>query len=236
MHDIIHDFFTNLNDIHKPADLSEPFSTGNPVPFIIIDNFLPQDVYRQIITQFYEISDNNYMIFENKVSRRKECRNMYQAPLLQTLSHCLNGSLFIKWLEQVSDTEKLVPDPHLRGGGFCRSPRGTSLGLHTDFNWNDQIALNRKINIIFYMNQSWNEDWNGHLEFWNNDRTQCLQKIYPYPNRLAIWLYDINHVHGHPEPIMCPEDLSRDSLIHFYYTSNAIPEHDPRRSHFPDAK
>lgn len=232
MHDKIYDFFQNLNNIWPAEALAEQYQLGTPTPYMIIDNFLPWDVYDSILDTFEEIPEERYKIFQNDLAYRKECRNFAEAPLLQTLANSFNSKLFVDWLQSAAGAEKLIPDPHFLGGGFCRSSRGTTLGLHTDFNWNDSLRLNRKNNAILYMNREWKDEWNGHLEFWDDDRTKCLVKVEPKPNRFIFWDYDYNLVHGHPDPIECPEHLSRDSLILFYYQSNATWDNDPRRSQF----
>lgn len=232
MHEHIYKFFQDLNTTYDPETISAEYAKGEPTPFYMIDNFLPPWLYNTIINSFDDIPEERYKIFANQYSERRECRNFAEAPLLQTLANSFNSKLFVDWLEVCTGTESLVPDPHFLGGGFCRSSRNTSLGLHTDFNWNNGLKLNRQKNAILYLNKDWKEEWNGHLEFWNNERTECVKKIAPKPNRLIFWDYGYDLVHGHPEPIECPQAITRDSLILFYYTSNATYEHDPRRSQF----
>jgi Rps23 Pro-64 3,4-dihydroxylase Tpa1-like proline 4-hydroxylase len=200
------------------------------VPYTIIDNFLPADIFDAVVNDIDNIS--NYTVFSNDTSYRKECRNFVEAPILQTLSNGLQSSNVVKWLEAITGIEKLIPDPHLRGGGLSRVSSGNKLGLHTDFNWNDQIQLNRKVNLILYLTPNWQSEWDGDLEFWNFENTECLVKIKPKANRLAIWNYDPRLVHGLSNTLSMPTDIYRDNLIHFYYTSNATWEVDPKRSQF----
>ena len=232
IHDSIYTFFQNLKTQYPPESITQTYHKGVPTPYHIIDNFLPQDIYDAVIATFSNIPEERYKIFQNELSERKECRNFSEVPLLQTLANSFNSKQFVDWLEETTQSETLIPDPHFLGGGFCRSSRNTTLGLHTDFNWNNTLKLNRKNNAILYMNQEWQPEWNGHLEFWDDDKTKCLIKVEPKPNRFIFWDYGYNQVHGHPEPILCPEHLSRDSLILFYYQSNATWEKDPRRSQF----
>jgi hypothetical protein len=54
---------------------------------------------------------------------------------------------------------------------------------------------------------------------------QCVKKISPKFNTLA--LFSTNHIsyHGHPDPLNCPEEMSRKSLALYYY-SNGRPQHE----------
>jgi Rps23 Pro-64 3,4-dihydroxylase Tpa1-like proline 4-hydroxylase len=148
------------------------------------------------------------------------------------MAYSFQGSQFLKWIEKLTGIEKLVGDPHYRGGGITRVSSGNSLGLHNDFNWNEQLRLTRRVNIILYMNSEWDDNWGGELEFWDFDKTECLVKIAPKPNRLAIWNYDERLIHGHPNPLTCPENVTRQNFIQFYYSSNATHETPPHRSQF----
>jgi Rps23 Pro-64 3,4-dihydroxylase Tpa1-like proline 4-hydroxylase len=226
MHREIYNFFNNLSTDSKITHFVEPF------PLWIIDDFLPIDIYDAAIKEISNITADNWSTFENASSFRTECRNLTQAPLLETITNSFNSSKSINWLQELTGISALLPDPHLRGGGLCRIQSGSKLDLHTDFNWNDQIRLNRKVNLILYLNETWDTAWGGNLEFWNNNKTSCIQSIKPTPNRLAVWIYDTELVHGFPEPLTTPNTVSRDNLILFYYTSNAIWEKSPRRSQF----
>ena len=226
MHNKIYNFFNNFSDTIKPTHLA------SPVPIWIIDDFLPTDVYNTAIKEINNITADNWSTFENASSSRLECRNLTQAPLLETITNSFNSSKLINWIQELTSVSGLLPDPHLRGGGLCRIQSGSKLDLHTDFNWNDQIRLNRKVNLILYLNETWDTAWGGNLEFWNNDKSSCIQSIKPAPNRLAVWIYDTALVHGFPEPLKTPDTVSRDNLILFYYTSNATWENSPRRSQF----
>jgi hypothetical protein len=231
MHDLIYKFFDNLENNFPVSDYKD-HSSKNPVPYTIIDNFLSEEIYNEILKDIDRIAQNNFTTFENSNSRRLECRDFKTSYLIKTLSNCFQSSKFIYWIEQISGINKLIPDPHLRGAGFARVLSGEKLGLHTDFNWNDQLSLNRKVNLILYLTPNWQKDWNGDLEFWNKDGSECQVKIEPKQNRLVFWNYETWLIHGHSETLKTPENIGRDSLISFYYSSNATWEEAPRRSKF----
>lgn len=231
-HSQIYKFFNEIDQNYDPTFLAESHSAGSPVPYTIIDNFLPDDIFKDVSFEVDFLQEHEWTVFSNSTSYRKECRNFTSAPRIQTLAHSFQSSKFLKWLEDITGVRKLLGDPHYRGGGVCKVPPGSLLGLHTDFNWNDQIQLTRKVNLILYMNSEWNKEWGGELEFWNLERTKCEISIEPRPNRLVFWNYDEHHLHGHPHPLNTPEDIHRQNLILFYYSSNATHETAPHKSQF----
>ena len=231
-HSQIYKFFNEINQYYDPHALAKTHNAGAPVPYTLIDNFLPEDLFKTLSFEVDFLQESDWTVFSNGTSYRKECRNFTTTPRIQSMAYSFQGSTFLKWIEQLTGIDKLVADPHYRGGGITRVSRGNRLGLHNDFNWNEQIRLTRRTNLILYMNPEWDASWGGELEFWDFDQTECLVKIEPKPNRLAIWNYDERLVHGHPHPLMCPENVDRQNFIQFYYSSNATHETDPHKSQF----
>jgi len=227
MHNKLYQFFNTLKDVNCISS----FYT-EPSRIWVVDNFLPQDIYDEIVGEINNI--NSWSEFSNydSGSLRRECRNLTEAPLIESLANAFNSAKTVNWLESITETEGLIPDPHYLGGGLCSVNTNSKLDLHTDFNWNNRLKLNRSVNLMLYLNKKWNESWGGALEFWDDNKTHCLQKIYPIPNRLVFWEYTTKLIHGFPDELKSPQGVSRDNLIHFYYTSNATWIEEPRRSSF----
>lgn len=221
------DLITNK---YLPKDYKIDYKYGNPVPWIVFDDFLPNDLLRTIQKEINQIPEHIWTPFTRAGSMMKECNHLKYSPTIRELALNLNSHEFLSWLENLTGIEKILPDPHFIGAGLMRCFTGDSLKLHTDFNWNEQLHLNRCLNMILYLSPEWQEDWHGALEFWNFEKTECLHKIYPIPNRLLIWEYDDRTIHGHPTPIACPPGASRDGLRMFYFKSNSTPEVPPHRS------
>ena len=72
-------------------------------------------------------------------------------PWQDYLVHTLHSSEFVKWLEDLTEVPKLIPDPILIGAGYMKSYKGDTLQVHTDFNWVEELALNlsSKYNNLF---------------------------------------------------------------------------------------
>jgi hypothetical protein len=215
---------------YDPKDYSVDYSHGQPIPWITFDDFLPKHILQNIQEEINTIPKHLWGKFTRNGSYMLECNNLKFSPKIRQLVLELNSGEFLKWLESVTGLEKLIPDPHLIGAGLMRCYAGHNLKLHTDFNWNEELHLNRALSLIIYFSKDWKPEWNGALEFWNFDKTQCLHKIDPLPNRMLLWDYNNKFVHGHPAPLICPDGISRDGLRLFYFTSNSTPSYPPHRS------
>lgn len=215
---------------YDPKNYAIDYSHGTPVPWLTFDDFLPPDVLEAVQQEIDAIPEHLWGKFTRNGSFMKECNNLNYSPVIRELALNFNSSEFVTWLENITGITKIIPDPHLIGAGLMRCGPGDSLKLHTDFNWNEQLHLNRCLSMILYISRDWREEWQGGLEFWDFEKQKCLHRIAPMPNRLLIWNYHERLIHGHPIPITCPENLSRDGLRMFYFNSNATPLSPPHRS------
>lgn len=226
----IYEYFNTLSTNYDSVALRKKWDEAIPYPHLAIDNFLPQDVLELIQQEVKELPDSAWTHFDRNGSFMSVCQNFSQSPILQTVFHCLNSGAILKWIESITGNEKMLSDTKLIGSGLTLCRQGDSLGLHVDFNWNEQLQLNRYMNFIIYLGPEWKEEWEGALEFWDNDRTHCVTKIYPVPNRLILWNHDEKNIHGYPRPLQCPEDNPRLNLLTVYYKSNSTPIVPPHRS------
>jgi Rps23 Pro-64 3,4-dihydroxylase Tpa1-like proline 4-hydroxylase len=143
-------------------------------------------------------------------------------PFLQQVIRELNSEEFVRHLSELTGIPDLIADPSLEGGGLHQSQRGGYLNIHADFtvhphkrNWR------RRVNVLVYLNEDWLPEYGGELELWSRDMKACKQKISPVFNRCVIFNTDEDSYHGLPEPIQCPEDMSRKSIALYYFTEES---------------
>jgi len=138
----------------------------------------------------------------------------------------LNTPVFLRFLEELTGINGLIPDPYYRGGGIHQIEKGGKLDIHIDFNKYTKLNLYRRVNVLLYLNKDWDESYAGQLEFWSghkqNDKhvlEKCVSRILPIFNRLVVFSTSESSYHGHPEPLNCPDDRTRRSIATYYYTS-----------------
>ena len=132
----------------------------------------------------------------------------------------LNSATFIDFLECLTGIEGLVPDPHFVGGGLHQIERGGHLKVHADFNRHPRTQLERRLNVLIYLNRGWKDEYGGAFELWDADMTGCETKVMPYFNRCVVFSTTSTSFHGHPEPLTCPEDTTRKSMALYYYSAD----------------
>src|SRR5215210_1660828 len=120
---------------------------------------------------------------------------------------------------QPAEIEGLIPDPYFGGAGPHQILPGGFLKVHVDFNRHPLLQLDRRLNLLVYLKEDWEEAYGGHLELWDREMTRCERKILPVFNRTVVFSTTDFSFHGHPVPLSCPEGRSRKSVSFYYYTN-----------------
>ena len=50
-----------------------------------------------------------------------------------------------------------MPDPHFQGSGIHATSAGGHLNIHADFNWYKSLKLDRRVNILLFLNPDWDD-------------------------------------------------------------------------------
>ncbi len=212
-------------------DLAAEYRTASPFPHVVIDNFLSPETCAEILKHFPQPQAIPWTRFDRPQDKKlasNETRNF--APELRTLLMEFNGPEMIGFLEALTGIEGFIGDPWLEGGGLHQIQPGGFLKIHADFNRHRKLRLDRRINLLLYLNEDWKEEYGGHLELWDPQMQAAQKRILPILNRCVIFSTTSDSFHGHPEPLTCPPGWTRKSLALYYYTSSR-PEAERRPQH-----
>ena len=194
---------------------------SKPFPNISITNFFNEDFLSKVLEEFPDLSRiNNSQIYKNKNEVKFANNNYHEFPKnIKRLFDFLNSEIFVNFLNNITNIkEKLIPDPELNGGGLHEIKKGGLLKVHTDFNRHPNLDLDRRLNVLIYLNKNWQDSFGGHLQFWDKDMISCKKKIFPSFNTIAIFSTTDFSNHGHPEPLSCPDNFSRKSIATYYFS------------------
>lgn len=108
-----------------------------------------------------------------------------------------------------------MPDPFLHGGGLHMTGVGGTLTPHADFHVTKELQMYRRLNLLVYLNDSWQEGDGGELELWDKGGKRIAKTVAPTLGTAVLFRTDAKSIHGFTNPVA---RLPRRSVALYYYT------------------
>lgn len=199
-------------------DLRRRFTQGLPTPHLVLDDFLQSDAARRALASFPPPGDGwiHYLHYNERNFGMNDRTRLPEAA--REVIDELNSPAFLSLLREITGMS-LCADTSLEGGGLHQSERDGYLHLHADFTVHPhRPTWRRSLNLLIYLNPDWNEAWGGHLELWDPEVRECVQRIAPAYNRAVLFYTHEKSFHGFPDPLGCPADVTRKAFALYYFT------------------
>jgi len=196
----------------------------SPFKHVVIDNFIKEEYIDKLLCDMDDLTlDKSYYYGDQCIEKQKFAfKNNFNATL-QELFQELNSDEFITLLENKTGISEIVRNNlELSGAGVHKVLNDGFLCMHTDFEgYNDTTygMLDRRLNLLLYMNKDWREEFCGDLCLYDKTANQITKKISPILNRCVIF-FTPGNIHGHPKPMKLPDNKVRQSITTYYYTKN----------------
>jgi hypothetical protein len=210
-------------------ELRRQFTSAKPFPFVKIENFLDTAFANEVAAAYpsFEVAVAQGRTFK-AVNERKKVQvteaNLFPGPVAR-LNKLLASSTFLDDLAYITEIPNLLADEQLVGGGMHLTGPGGRLDVHVDFNFIPERKIHRRLNLLLYLNPTWEEAWGGHIQLWDKDVKNCREAFAPRQNRCVIFETSDISFHG-VAPVTTAAPYPRISFATYYYTREAPPNWD----------
>lgn len=211
--------FINWKNFETAA---KTYGKEGPFDHLVIDNFFDEKFARVLANDFPDINSSIWHGYDNplEVKFTNNIWNHFPESTYQLFSF-FNSDEFLSYLsENLLDCTQLYADHGLNGGGWHVHKSGGKLNTHLDYSLHPKLQLQRKLNIIIYMNPDWREEWGGALGFWDNKSSESpgelVKSVWSKFNRAVIFDTTQNSWHGLPDALRCPAEQTRKSLAAYF--------------------
>jgi Rps23 Pro-64 3,4-dihydroxylase Tpa1-like proline 4-hydroxylase len=201
------------------SEFHQQYITAKPFPHIVLDDFLDAEVADLCLSEFPQRPSSIREYARNQENKKLEYKPETLSPSLRSIFYSFNSAPFIEFLQNLTGIKGLLPDPYFSGGGLHEVANGGHLSIHADFNHHTELDLERRINVLIYLNRDWKEGYGGCFEIWDRSMSHCTLRIVPLFNRCVVFNTSSTSFHGNPEPVKHPESESRRSIALYYYTA-----------------
>lgn len=213
----------------KGLELRECYQAAKPFPHVVIDDFLPAEIIDLCLAEFGSGELQTAVAYDRAQERFKRQINPDTMGVdARRLFYSFNSRPFIRLVENITGISGLIPDPLFAGGGFHEIGPGGHLSMHTDFNHHKPLDLERRVNVLVYLNRDWKDEFGGQLELWDDTMKRCEVSVVPLAGRCVIFNTTSSSNHGNPQPVNHPDGVTRKSIALYYYTATWS---DEKRSH-----
>jgi Rps23 Pro-64 3,4-dihydroxylase Tpa1-like proline 4-hydroxylase len=202
------------------------YVANQPWPHLVIDDFVDPEWLERVRLEASAIDRSKRYA---KFLDRKTDHNKFAflpdvvGPETARLVNCLNSGHFLTYLEKLTGVPGLLADPSYFGGGLHKILPGGFLEIHADFNHLKRYDLERRLNLLLYLNKDWQPSYQGELELWDRPTMKRVAAIAPIFNRCVIFSTTAESLHGHPAPVAAPPGMERMSIALYYYTNTWKP-------------
>ena len=221
-------------DLFQTASMNESnYFNAIPFPSISFDDFFNPDILEKVLSEFPDMSKRKDVVKFNMPAEQLKFAGKGENTFgeeTKKFMHYLNSEPFLNFIAKLSGIkETLLGDPYYAGGGHHEIKKSGYLKIHSDFNFHPSTKLDRRLNVLIFLNKNWKEEYGGHFELWDLKMEKCEKKVLPKFNTMAMFTTTDTSWHGHPDPLNCPEGMSRKSLALYYY-SNGRPDKFPSQT------
>ena len=199
--------------------LASAYRDAQPFPHIVMEKFLDTELLRTVANAFPATGGKRYFNRSQERLKYQFHANESSSGLVRNLFSELNGRAFLGFLEEMTGIQGLISDPYLDGGGLHLTQAGGYLGVHADFNLHGPMHVERRLNLLVYLNDDWHSEYGGALELWDRQMKGCAKKVEPLLGRAVVFSTNLDSFHGHPDPLSCPPQRDRRSMATYYYTA-----------------
>jgi Rps23 Pro-64 3,4-dihydroxylase Tpa1-like proline 4-hydroxylase len=199
----------------------DAYASAEPFPHVVLDELFPAAVANRLADEFPPPDRFWRQEDTAEASRRGKLMSNDETifgSFTRHLLHHLNSGIFIHFLEALTGIADLIPDPDVSTNLRHFEPGGC-LGVHADYNFHPRFRLDRRVNLILYLNPTWRAEWGGQLELWDAAMSRCVRRVEPEFNRCIVFNTTDTTFHGFPEPLRCPPGVTRRSLQLYFFTN-----------------
>ena len=211
-------------NLPTPSTLQQRFVAAKPFKHLCIDDFLIPSIAEQLLSEFPPFDSKRALNEMGQIggkSTREDVKNL--GPGFASIDEYISSPAFLRTMSLITGIPDLIYDPSYFGGGTHDNQHGQELDPHVDFNYDPELSLHRRLNLIIYLNKQWDTSWGGEIEFHSNPRdpdTNSIISFAPIFNRCVIFETTESSWHGFPTINLPPEarNISRKSFSIYLYS------------------
>ena len=208
----------NSDVLNSIINYSEAFKSSTPFKHVCIDNFLDTKVANDLLAEMPDFDDSFAINEFGKVGPKCTMPDISKiSEKYKDFYNYISSKEFLESISEITGIDNLIFDPKMFGGGIHLNKYPASLDPHVDFNLLN--GLHRRLNLLIYLNENWDEKDGGVIELY--EKPHSLDKSAEFKsynctfNRCVIFETNEESWHGF-KPISNKNALRKLISIYLY--------------------
>lgn len=207
---------------HAP-DYAAQFARREPFRHVVIENFFAPAYVEQLLSEFPAFERGNARNENGELGNKSTIERIRQlGSAFAALDDLVRSKPLLDLVGRITNIDDLLYDPWYFGGGTHENRSGQDLDAHVDFNRHPIEHWHRRLNLIVYLNRTWDDAWGGSLELHSDPRRadDRITLITPSFNRCVIFETTETSWHGFTRIAEASDGSlrSRKSIALYFYT------------------
>lgn len=198
------------------------FARREPFRHVVIEDFFAPEYAEALLAEFPAFERGNARNEDGKLGNKSTIEKIRGlGPAYASLDDLVQSPAMLELVGRLTGIPDLLYDPWYFGGGTHENRDGQDLDAHVDFNRHPVEHWHRRLNLIVYLNKTWDDAWGGSLELHSDPRApdDRVTLITPLYNRCVIFETTETSWHGFSRIGRDNgERLSRKSIALYFYT------------------
>lgn len=208
----------------EEADTWECDAFDRPFPHWVARNLVPNDLLNAAFRQVPPAAWSRWVRYDNWAERKRTCRDPEHLPpaITDVLRLCCTDQ-FVEGLARLTGLGPFRPDTTFHGAGLHVMEPGGYLEPHLDSEMHPfWSGMERRLNLILFLNAHWDQRIGGALEFYEPDAVQPATHLTPSRGTAVLWGPSDLSYHGVQmiDPMLGVERVS----LALYYWATARPK------------
>jgi 2-oxoglutarate-Fe(II)-dependent oxygenase superfamily protein len=198
------------------------FARRDPFRHVVIEDFFAPEYAAKLLAEFPPFERGNARNEDGKLGNKSTIEQIRAlGPAYASLDDLVRSPALLGLVGRLTGIPDLLYDPWYFGGGTHENRDGQDLDPHVDFNRHPVEHWHRRLNLIVYLNEAWDDAWGGSLELHSDPRSpdDRITLVTPLYNRCVIFETTETSWHGFSR--IGREDgqrVSRKSIALYFYT------------------
>lgn len=156
------------------ADLARQWKdpSGTKTRHFVLDNVLPREIADEIAEAFPKDGSGFFQLDSFRERKRTLAKLSQTQPILGAVSAAFQVPEVVAAISRITGIDSLKGDSTYYAGGLSMMMPGDFLNPHVDNSHDGERLRYRRVNILYYVNDSWSLESGGNFELWDENVKQ----------------------------------------------------------------